>query len=64
MQIHGNEPAPLFDETDPFWDRYGRNPLSAYFVPRAGDFVRVSEREVVLLEWTFNKTAWVLSSQV
>ncbi|WIA08255.1 hypothetical protein OEZ85_007699 [Tetradesmus obliquus] len=63
LQIHGNEPCPLFNLNDPFWDRYGNSPLSPQFVPQQGDFELRSQYEVLLLHWKFNKTAWVTNSQ-
>jgi hypothetical protein len=63
LQIHGNEPCPLFDLNDPFWDRYGKSPLSPQFVPQQDDFILRSPNEVLLLHWKFNKTAWVQNSQ-
>lgn len=63
LQIHGNEPCPLFNLNDPFWDRYGSSPLSPQFVPQQGDFELRSQYEVLLLHWKFNKTAWVTNSQ-
>jgi hypothetical protein len=63
LQIHGNEPCPLFDLNDPFWDRYGSSPHSPQFVPQPNDFTLRSPHEVLLMHWKFNKTAWVANSQ-
>lgn len=61
LQIHGNEPCALFNDADPFWEQYGRDPG---FVPAPGDFLRLRDNAVLLKDWRFMKTAWVLRSQV
>jgi hypothetical protein len=61
LQIHGNEPCPLFDEKDPFWEQYQRDPD---FVPRPGDYLKLRSDAVLLLDWRFIKSSWVRRSQV
>jgi hypothetical protein len=40
---------------------YGNNPG---FVPQPDEFTNISYHDVLLIDWQFNKTAWVLASQV
>eukprot|EP00775_Hariotina_reticulata_P011706 gene11706-11851_t len=60
LQIHGNEPCPLFDDSDPFWEQYQRD---TDFVPRPGDFLKLRANAVLLLDWRFMKSSWVRRSQ-
>lgn len=61
LQIHGNEPSPLFRQNDPFWDVYQND---SAFAPQPSMYTRVNDDALVMHNWTFNKTAWVLRSQV
>lgn len=61
LQIHGNEPSPLFNEADPYWYVYAND---TKFIPRPGDYAMIDSNNLVMHNWTFNKTAWVLRSQV
>ena len=61
LQIHGNEPSPLFNDNDPFWEVYQND---SSFAPQPNQYSRVDSNTLVMHDWTFNKTAWVLKSQV
>lgn len=61
LQIHGNEASPLFEPNDPFWSLYQNN---AKFVPKPNQYTKLDSRAMVMHSWTFNKTAWVMQSQV
>jgi hypothetical protein len=61
VHIHGNEPSPLFDTSDAFWSVYQND---SAFVPQPSDYERVAPNALILSNWTFNKTPWVLRSQV
>jgi hypothetical protein len=61
LQIAGNEPSPLFDHSNPFWDVYQND---SRFVPQPSQYTVVDSQALVLHNWTFNKSAWVLRSQV
>ena len=61
LQIHGNEPGPLFQPDDPYWSVYQN---STEFTPQPYQYSVVDSRALVMHNWTFNKTAWVIKSQV
>jgi hypothetical protein len=61
LQITGNEPSPLFDHSNPFWDVYQND---SSFVPQANQYTVVDPQALMVHNWTFNKSAWVLRSQV
>ena len=61
VTIQGDVPSPLHDKDAPYWTMYGNNPG---FVPQPDSFKNISYHEVLLVDWQFNKTAWVLASQV
>eukprot|EP00879_Flechtneria_rotunda_P008456 GHRR01008858.1.p1 GENE.GHRR01008858.1~~GHRR01008858.1.p1 ORF type:complete len:979 (+),score=314.62 GHRR01008858.1:172-3108(+) len=60
VQMHNSEPGPLFNEHDPFWEQYDRNPA---FVPQPGQLVHLDSNSLVILNWQFKKTPWILTSQ-
>lgn len=64
LEMHGSEPCPLFDPSSPFWTTYDNEPLSRMFVPQPADFKQLSPSEVLLLNYKFNKSAWVMATQV
>lgn len=61
LQIHGNEPSPLFQPDDPYWKTYWNDTA---FVPQLDMFTRIDSNNLIMHDWTFNKSAWVLASQV
>eukprot|EP00878_Enallax_costatus_P022137 GHUV01023476.1.p1 GENE.GHUV01023476.1~~GHUV01023476.1.p1 ORF type:complete len:648 (+),score=136.49 GHUV01023476.1:46-1944(+) len=63
LEIDGSESCPLFEPTNAFWSTYSEDPLSTLFVPQPADYDRLSPSEVLLLNWKFNKSAWVRATQ-
>jgi hypothetical protein len=61
LHIHGNEPSPMFNPDDPYWYVYQND---SRFVPQPGMYTKIDSYAVIIKDWTFNKTAWVLRSQV
>jgi hypothetical protein len=60
VHIHGNQPSPLFNSSDPWWNVY----RGAGFLPEASQLTRIAPDALLLRNWTFHKHAWVMASQV
>lgn len=64
LEIEGTETCALFEPSNAWWSAYSNDTLSKLFVPQPSDYDRLSANEVLLLNWKFNKSAWVRATQV
>jgi hypothetical protein len=60
VHVHGYEPSPFFDEQDPYWEVHN----DSRFAPQPGDYVRLNSTAMIMKTWLWNRTAWLLHSQV
>jgi hypothetical protein len=51
----------MFKPDDPYWYVYQND---SKFVPKPYMYTKMDSNAVVIHDWTFNKAAWVLRSQV
>jgi hypothetical protein len=60
VHIHGNEPSALFNEHDPYWEVHN----DSAFAPQPQEYLRVNTTAMIMEYWLYNRTAWLLHSQV
>jgi hypothetical protein len=60
VHVHGYEPTPLFNEEDPYWEVHN----DSRFAPQPSNYERLNLTAMMMKTWLFNKTAWLLHSQV
>jgi hypothetical protein len=60
VQIHGNEPSALFNVLDPYWEVHN----DSRFAPQPHQLTRINSTALVVDGWLYNRTAWLLHSQV
>jgi hypothetical protein len=60
LQIHGQEPSPLFRPDDPFWHLYDNVSVA----PASKQYTLIDSHTMWIHNWMFNKTAWVLRTRV
>lgn len=60
VHIEGREPSPLFNQHDPYWEVHN----DSAFAPQPQQYVHVSDTAMIAPYWLYNRTAWLLHSQV
>lgn len=60
VQVHGSEPSALFDQHDPYWSIHN----DSRFAPQPSNYEVLSPTAMIMHHWLYNRTAWLLHSQV
>jgi hypothetical protein len=60
VHIHGYEPSALFNEQDPYWEVHN----NSRFAPQPHQLTRINSTALLVDGWLYNRTAWLLHSQV
>lgn len=58
--MHGSEPSALFNHHDPYWEVHN----DSHFAPQPGDYTFLTPTAMIMHHWLYNRTAWLLHSQV
>jgi hypothetical protein len=60
VHVHGYENSALFHDNDPYWQVHN----DSHFAPQPGGYERLTPTAMIMKTWLFNRTAWLLHSQV